>query len=35
MAWKQDDEGHLEVDANGNPIWSTETGEDKPVITPA
>lgn len=31
MAWKQDDEGHLEVDANGNPIWSTETGEDKPV----
>ena len=31
MAWKQDDGGNLAVDANGNPIWSTETGEDKSV----
>lgn len=31
MAWKQDDDGHLAVDTNGNPIWATETGEDKPV----
>ena len=31
MAWKQDEEGHLVVDANGNPVWNTETGEDKPV----
>lgn len=35
MAWKKDDEGHFSADANGNPIWVTDSGEDKPVDYPA
>lgn len=31
MAWKKDEEGHFVADANGNPIWTTDSGEDKAV----
>lgn len=32
MAWKQDEDGRLSIDSNGNPIWVTDgTGEEKPV----
>lgn len=31
MAWKKDDSGNFAVDNNGNPVWVTDTGEDKSV----
>lgn len=31
MPWKKDDKNNLVVDENGNPVWTTEAGEDKPV----
>ena len=34
MAWKMKGEGVLEL-VNGNPVWVTDTGEEKPVDYPA
>lgn len=35
MAWKKDDKGNLAVDEHGNPVWTTDSGEDKAVDYPA